>query len=132
MVMRLKEEQALAYLKAHGIDISRATFYRIKGTIEATKLKRLYEIAKQGFVNQHIERIDQLELIQQELWKNYHLEQGAFKKACILEKIASIQPYLSAYYEATREVAIRDAEARALGAHVENEVGQSAIDLPHS
>lgn len=102
--MRFTEQQSLAYLKANSIDISRTWFYRIKGRLEAQKLSRLYEVAKIGFVDQHLERIDQLEIIQQEMWKLYHLEQGPFKKACILEKIANVQPYLSAYYEATKMV----------------------------
>ena len=102
--MRLTQEQSLAYMKARGHEVSAATFYRIKGSLDANKMKRLYDIARQGFVNQHLERIDQLELIQQEMWKNYHLENNAFKKSCILEKIAAVQPYLSAYYEASKDV----------------------------
>jgi len=53
---------------------------------------------------QHIERIDQLELIQREMWKLYDMEQQPRHKAAILEKIANIQPFLSAYYEATMMV----------------------------
>ena len=67
-------------------------------------MQRLYEIAKVGFVHQHIERIDQLELIQHELWKLYEMEEEPRHKAAILEKIANVQPFLSAYYEATKMV----------------------------
>ena len=80
------------------------TYYRIKARAEEKKLARLNEIAKVGFVHQHIGRINQLELIQREVWKNYEQEQSPLKKVVILEKIASVQPYLSAYYEATKMV----------------------------
>lgn len=102
--MRLNEEQALAYLKANGHEMSRATYYRIKGRLQATKLQRVYEIGKRGFVDQHLERIDQLEFIMQELWKCYFREQRPSKKANILMLLAETQPYLSTYYDATRQV----------------------------
>ena len=73
--MRLRENEALDYLKTNGYHISRMTYYRLKRRVEEKKLQRLYEIAKIGFVHQHIERIDQLELIQHELWKLFELEQ---------------------------------------------------------
>jgi hypothetical protein len=103
-IMRLKENEALDYLRMNGHDMSRMTYYRMKRRVEEKKMQRLYEIARIGFVNQHIERIDQLELIQREMWKLYHEEQEPRYKAAILEKIASVQPYLSAYYEATKMV----------------------------
>jgi hypothetical protein len=104
IIMRLRENEALVYLAENGHKLSRMIYYRIKSRVELKKLKRLHEIAKIGFVNQHIERIDQLELIQREMWKNYGFEKSPLKKVVILEKIASIQPYLSAYYEATKMV----------------------------
>ena len=103
-VMRLRENEALDYLRINGHAMSRMTYYRIKRRVEEKKMKRLYEIAKIGFINQHIERIDQLELIQREMWKLYDMEKDPRHKAAILEKIANVQPYLSAYYEATKMV----------------------------
>ena len=38
------------------------------------------------------------------MWKNHEQEQSPLKKVKILEKIASLQPYLSAYYEASKMV----------------------------
>ena len=61
--MRLREGEALRYLKANGHEVSRATYYRIKGRLQANKEERLNEIASVGFVDQHLERIDQLELM---------------------------------------------------------------------
>jgi hypothetical protein len=53
---------------------------------------------------QHIERIDQLELIQREMWKLYDMEKEPRHKAVKLQKIANVQPYMYAYYEATEMV----------------------------
>ncbi len=103
-IMRLREEEALAYLRAHGFEIRKSTYYCIKSRLAATKLNRLYGIARKGFVDQHLERLDQLELVQQEMWKNYHLERDLYKKVRILKMIADVQPYISAYVESTKEV----------------------------
>lgn len=108
--MRLKENEALAYLKANGHGISEATYYRIKGRLEAEKLKRLHFYAA-TFDDQHLERIETLEWIEQEMIKCSVIEQNPLKKTMILEKIANLQPYLSAYCEATKEV-IEGAKAR--------------------
>lgn len=102
--MRLNEERAIAYLKEVGYEMSKRTLYREKRKLEAMKLKRLYSIAKIGFEDQHLERIDQLELIQRLMWDEYDKEESPFKRASILEKIANIQPYLSNYYDTTKEV----------------------------
>jgi hypothetical protein len=61
--MRLKEREVLTYLKENGHEMSRMTYYRIKAKLEEKKLLRLCEIAKIGFVDEHLERIDQLDLI---------------------------------------------------------------------
>lgn len=104
MRMRLSTLEALAYLKANNNEMTERNYFYIKKKLEERKLHRLYEIAKIGFVDQHLERIDQLELIQKLMWQNFHLEQDPYKKNRILKDIAEIQPYLSAYYEATKWV----------------------------
>ena len=61
--MRLNEKQSLEYLKEVGFDIGPATYYREKRKVEELKLKRLYHIAKIGFQDQHLERIDNTETL---------------------------------------------------------------------
>ena len=100
--MRLNEKQSLEYLKEVGFDIGPATFYREKRKVEELKLKRLYHIAKIGFQDQHLDRIDNTELCLKLMWENYHLEQEPFKRFQMLKDIIMVQPYLSAYYETTR------------------------------
>jgi hypothetical protein len=104
MIMRLNEKESLAYLKDKGFEISANHFYRLKRNIQESRFDRLNLIAKQGFVDQHLERIDQLELINQEYWKLYNAEKNNMNKALLLEKIAELQTYISPYYDASRYV----------------------------
>lgn len=61
--MRLSEQQSLEYLKEIGFPCSAATFNRDKKKVEERKPKRLYHIASIGFVDQHLGRIDNTELL---------------------------------------------------------------------
>ena len=45
-----------------------------------------------------------MELIESQMWINYWKEQDRFKKVKILAEIVSIQPYISSYYEATKDL----------------------------
>lgn len=56
------------------------------------------------FTEQHLQRLDKLELIEQLMWKCFQEEKSPFKKTCILEKIANVQPFISNYYDATQFV----------------------------
>lgn len=100
--MRLNEKQSLAYLKGVSFEIGPATFYREKKNVEEMKLKRLYHIAKIGFQDQHLDRIDNIELCLKLMWQNYHLERDPYKKFQMLKDIIMVQPYLSSYYEASK------------------------------
>jgi len=71
--------------------------------VEASKWQRLYHIAEL-FIDQHLERIDKLELIESLMWKNYDAEKSLYKKVQILYSIVQMQPFLSNYYGATRFV----------------------------
>ena len=104
IIMRLTTEQALIYLKEHGYAMSESKYFRQKRKVESMKLQRVYHISKLGFEHQHLERIDQLNLILKEMWKCYREERQPLKKAQILLYIAQIQPYLSQYYAATKNI----------------------------
>jgi len=108
MTMRLDTKQSLEYLKEHGHEMNERKFFRQKKKVESLKLKRLYHIAKIGYEEQHLERIDQLKLIQRLMWENYEKCESPYQKTKILESIASVQPYLSSYYEATHFI-VKDA-----------------------
>ena len=103
MTMQMSPMKALEYLKGVGIDISKRTYFRCKKKVEATKWQRLYRIAEL-FTDQHLQRIDRLELIESLMWKNYDAEKSPYKKVDILASIVNMQPYISNYYGATRFV----------------------------
>ena len=103
IIMRLTIDQSLEYLRDKGYPISRATYCRIKSKLEHDKLKRLYSIAK-NFESFHLERISELQEIRRLLWKHHNDCKDPLKKAIILEKIKEIQPYLSAFMEATKDI----------------------------
>lgn len=102
--MRLSTEQALQYLQDHGLKLSRATYFRYKRKVEEKKLERLSHMVQIGFQDQHLDRIDNIELALKEMWIRYIDEKDNFRKVLILEKIIMVQPYLSSYYEATAYV----------------------------
>lgn len=102
--MRFSEQQSLEYLKEVGFPCSVATFYREKKKVEELKLKRLYHIASLGFVDQHLDRIDNTELCLKLMWENYYSEQDPYKRFQMLKDIILVQPYLSSYYETTKLV----------------------------
>ena len=104
MVMKLSEKESFAYLKEKGFEISAMHLYRLKKSIQKSRFDRLSLIAKTQFVDQHLERIDQLELINQEMWSLYRNEKDNFKRVLILEKIAELQTYISPYYDASRYI----------------------------
>jgi hypothetical protein len=70
MTMKMSPMKALEYLKVVGVDISKRTYFRCKKKVESTKWQRLYSIAEH-FTDQHLQRIDRLELIESLMWKNY-------------------------------------------------------------
>jgi hypothetical protein len=106
MVMKFSEKESMQFLSDKGFKISVPQFYNLKRKIQNSRFDRLALIAKQGFVDQHLERIDQLETVNKEYWKLYNQtnEKDTLKKALILEKIAELQTYISPYYDASRYV----------------------------
>jgi|SRR5215208_3943387 len=100
--MRLTTDQALQYLKDNEFHLSRASYFRHKKKLEEKKLKRLYEIGKIGFQDQHLETIDQYEMGFKMMWQNVLRERDPYKQNSMIKDILLLKPYLSSYYEATK------------------------------
>ena len=113
VVMKLNEQESLAWIRSHQTNRKKPmeirTFYRIKGKLKSMTDKRKFDLQKQGLMEQHLERIDQLETILKFSWQNYHRTNEPMNKQRILESITAIQPLLSAYYGASQEVIESDA-----------------------
>lgn len=103
IIMRLGEQESLNYLKEKGHEMSLSTYYRTKGAIQASTLDRLNQIAKE-FPTLHAQQIDEIELIRSEMWKQYKREESPRGKVMILKEIKDIQPFISAYNEATKDI----------------------------
>jgi hypothetical protein len=71
MAMNLHEKESLEYLRSKGYKISHDTYYRYKRKIKQLRFERLSVIAKSLFVDQHLDRISNLELINKEMWSLY-------------------------------------------------------------
>lgn len=102
-VMRFSEKEALEYLRAHNHETTRATYYRILGHVESETRTRLFEICR-TMKEQHLERIDEIDKIKKEMWTQYHREKEPLPKVRILKEIKELQPYVSAYNEATQSI----------------------------
>jgi hypothetical protein len=100
ITMKLHPDEALTYLKDCGIKMARRSYFRHKKKVESMKWQRLVHTANM-FTDQHLQRIDKLELVEELMWKNYHEEKSPSKRVTILQAIVSMQPYLSNYYGAT-------------------------------
>jgi hypothetical protein len=104
MCLRLHEHEALDYLEDRGYNISAAELYRLKNEVKNSTDRRLNNIASSEFLAQHIARIDNLKVIENELWNQYHVEKNPINKSKILMNIAELQQYLSSYYDSTQYV----------------------------
>ena len=104
VTMRLDLTNSLDYLKHVGFPMKRRTYYRHKKKIEDMKLERMRFIARVAYEEQHLDRVDRMELIESQMWINYWKEQDRYKKVKILAEIVNIQPYISSYYEATKDL----------------------------
>ena len=83
ITMRLNLRESISYLKDAGFDISERTYYRYKRKVESLKWQRLMHISNL-FTDQHLQRMDKLELIEQLMWKEYHQEKPPAKRVSIL------------------------------------------------
>jgi len=110
IVLDLNETESIKYLADRGFKISARYLYKLKKKVKENRFSRLALIAKEQFQDQHIQRIENLEVIQKEYWKLYRLEKKIINKASILQKIAELQTYISSYYQASRMVLERSVQ----------------------
>ena len=103
-LQHMSDIDTLEYLAQHNHTIAISTLARIKKKIKDSRFSTMSKLALEGFIAQHLERIQQLELITKELWLQYNAEKQPIKKAEILKMIAEIQPLISQYHEASKEV----------------------------
>ena len=65
----LQQAEALTYLHDCGIKMARRSYFRYKKKVESMKWQRLIH-ASNLFTEQHLQRIDRLELVEELMWKH--------------------------------------------------------------
>ena len=116
--------QATDYLATRGIQLSPKKYHDRLNEIEATAPERLNHISRE-FSTGHLEHVEKLDMLETELWSLYdkkkqvirmvdsdegkvpqiiEIDQDPVELTKILREIREIQPYKSAYREATRAV----------------------------
>ena len=98
------ESESIQFLKDRGLKISTRYLYKLKKKVKDNRFHRLSLIAQSQFRDQHIHRIEQLEVINKEYWDLYRKEPKIINKALILQKIVELQTYVSSYYDASRYI----------------------------
>lgn len=111
--MRMSEREALVYLKTRNHEMGVNKYYNLKEEIKTTKVTTLQNIAlHDGLIEQHLDRINTLEVIEHELWLTFNSEPDNYKRASILTKIAEMQPYISGAYDMTRVIMEKQVELK--------------------
>ena len=121
--MRFSIIQSLQYCKDNGYPISRATYCRIKRKLENDKLSRLHNYAK-NFESWHLERMEELERIRQLMWAQFEACKDPSKKTMILKEIKEMQPYLTAFMDATKGLIEHKVTAKKKRKRLESEAEQ--------
>ena len=105
IVMRFSEKESLAYIADNYKKIESTRYYEIKRTLADKLVEEGYRItSKNGLYEQHMMRIQTLETIEKEQWKQYKAESKPFLKSSILERIQNLQVYLSSAYDYIRAI----------------------------
>ena len=113
-IMRLSREEAVAWVNGRlpkGEEITLSTYEADWTEIHQIKDIKIMELASRGMFEQHMDRINNLELVLELSWRNYHKlsVKDPYKSQKVLDSIAALQPLLSQYYEATKHIVEEEA-----------------------
>ncbi len=110
--MRLNTAESLVYIRTRGHEIAERTYYKYKEKVDSSTWDRAEEIVKGGLLEQHMQRIDNLETIEHEQWLSLNMENNPNARSQILERIAVLQPYITAMYDYTRAIMEKQTELK--------------------
>ena len=125
--MRLNTAEALVYLRTRGHAIADRTYFKYKEKIDSSTWDRAEEIAKGGLLEQHMRRIDNLETIEHEQWLSLNMSKNPNARSQILERIAVLQPYITAMYDYTRAIMEKQTELKKVYVIGKRSVGTESI-----
>jgi hypothetical protein len=104
MRINLTAKKALIYLKDYEFDMSIRTYHREKAKLKKMQLKRFFALAQVGFEKIHMDVYDELITARKLLWKAHNETKNPLHRVMILEKIINVLPYLTSFYESTRQL----------------------------
>jgi hypothetical protein len=104
MVLRLREHEARTYLEERGYKVSHDFYYKLRKEVQESMHTRLSLIASEEFAAAHVQRLDTLRTIENELWSCYYSEVNPTKRVSILMQLADIQQYLAAFMDSTQYI----------------------------
>ena len=104
IAMKLSETESIEYLRTKGYNCTSRTYRTQKALIRGKRQERLNQIASFEFIDSHLDAIDNLYHVKQEMWLNYEAEQHPYKKTEILTQIANLEPYISEYMALTKKI----------------------------
>jgi len=104
IAMKLSETESIEYLRTKGYNCTSRTYRSQKALIRGKRQERLNQIASFEFIDSHLDAIDNLYHVKQEMWLNYEAEQHPYKKTEILTQIANLEPYISEYMGLTKKI----------------------------
>lgn len=106
MIFRYSEKESMEYIFKKGYNITDRTFRNIKKDIIQSRYKYFKELIDTGLIDQHIRAIESIHYVLREMWLNYEKCGDPYKKVEILTQIVNTQPFLSKYFETTKNVLI--------------------------
>jgi hypothetical protein len=104
MIFRYTEKESMDYITKKGYNITDRTFRNIKKDIINSRFKYFKELVDTGVIDQHIRSIQCIHYVLKEMWFNYKKCEDPYKKVEILTQIVNAQPFLSKYFENTKNV----------------------------
>jgi len=111
-IMGLPTKKALLALEAHGYKIEARELQKMTKKINAKRQDYLYWLAKEGLEDLHLTTLQTLKVCEKEYWENYLAEDDHYKRATILDKIVSLQPWISIYADATQDIIAKQMASR--------------------
>jgi hypothetical protein len=96
-------DECLKYLEDRGFTMNKRKYHRILKRISSRYKEIAFGIAK-NFLNDHVDRVQEMINIKKLMYKEYEDEGDHFKRATILAKITEQNTYISGYSEDTKYI----------------------------
>ena len=94
------------YIVKKGYNITDRTFRNIKKDIINSRFQYFKKLVDTGLINQQIRAIECIHYVLREMWFNYEKCEDPYKKVEILTQIVNAQPFLTRYFENTKNVLV--------------------------